>query len=113
MPSFARWWRAGRAVTYVRLRLDSPLVQRQAAPGIGSSVSSERGNTRSRNNLEEARRAFFGGQPDLVLFSTCPVANFTATEIALRLGLPFMVWRTSRTPICASWQLMVLVGCLL
>jgi glycosyltransferase involved in cell wall biosynthesis len=87
--------RAGYRVTCMQTRADNPLVAEQRQLGVAHEwIGYHTGQefTRTLTDTVDAIRVFRSNRPDLILFSDCcPFSNLAARQVALRLGIPYVV----------------------
>ena len=85
----------GYRVTIVQTQSDNPLVTAQQRAGIKHEwldYDTVKEFGRSVGDSSNAQAIFPSAQPDLILFSDCcPLSNFAAKEVALQLGIPYVI----------------------
>ncbi len=85
----------GYRVTLVQTPAETPLIAEQQTWGVHHhwlSFDTMKDFSQSLTCVEEAANIFKQFQPDLILFSDgCPVSNFAAKQVALQLGIPYLM----------------------
>jgi glycosyltransferase involved in cell wall biosynthesis len=86
---------AGCTVTCAQTRSANPLVEAQSQLGIVHHwipYDTKKEFAKTLDDQATARRIFEAARPDLVVFSDCcPVSNLAARDVALQLGIPYIV----------------------
>jgi glycosyltransferase involved in cell wall biosynthesis len=86
---------AGCSVTCAQTRSENPLVEAQRQLGITHHwipYDTKKEFARTLEDQAAARSIFEAVRPDLIVFSDCcPVSNLAAREVALQLGIPYIV----------------------
>ncbi|MGE5658360.1 MAG: glycosyltransferase [Actinomycetota bacterium] len=85
----------GYRVTVARPKHSSPFVEREKELGIEQVWLDFSGATefsRTLRNQGDAETLFSQVKPDLIIFSDgWPIANFAAKQVAVRLGIPYLI----------------------
>ncbi|HEY9622201.1 MAG TPA: TylF/MycF/NovP-related O-methyltransferase [Crinalium sp.] len=85
----------GYRVTLVQSRTTNPLLEQQIQLGIEHEwldFDTQKDFDRTFHNLTDPQDIFDRTRPDLILFSDgCPTSNFAAKQVALQLGIPYLV----------------------
>jgi predicted O-linked N-acetylglucosamine transferase (SPINDLY family) len=86
---------AGYQVSCAQSRSDSPLVEEQRALGVTHQWIPYDTKSEFAKTLEDTTgaRCIIGAvRPDLIVFSDCcPLSNLAAREVAMKLGVPYVV----------------------
>lgn len=86
---------AGCEVSCAQTRSDNPMVEAQRQLGITHHWIAYNTNKEFARTLEDqatARGILEAAKPDLIVFSDCcPVSNMAARDVALQLGIPYVV----------------------
>jgi glycosyltransferase involved in cell wall biosynthesis len=85
----------GYRVTCVQTKHCSPLVERERELGIEHlwlDFSGHKDLQRVLRNTHDAREIFASNKPDLIIFSDgWPFSNFAAKQVAIQMGIPYMM----------------------
>jgi predicted O-linked N-acetylglucosamine transferase (SPINDLY family)/glycosyltransferase involved in cell wall biosynthesis len=85
----------GHQVTCVQTEQQNPLIEHRVGLGIHHEwlkFDSTQDFSRTLSNTQDAEEIFERLAPDLVIFSNCcPLSNFAAKQVAVKLGIDFVV----------------------
>jgi predicted O-linked N-acetylglucosamine transferase (SPINDLY family)/cephalosporin hydroxylase/glycosyltransferase involved in cell wall biosynthesis len=86
---------SGYRVTSVQSFTSNPLIDQQKQRGIQHEwlyFDTSKEFTRTVTNIEYPQAIFVKTRPDLIIFSDCcPISNFAAKQVAIHLGIPYIV----------------------
>lgn len=85
----------GYRVTHVQTRRSNPLLEEQERAGVQHEwleYDTVKEFGRTFGDPSDAKEIFARTQPDLILFSdSCPISDFAAKEVAMHMGIPYVV----------------------